>query len=248
MNILILEDEEVAARNLVRMLQKVAPQATILACLTSIEKARSWLAKHPVPDLIFLDIHLSDGLSFSVFPTSYPAVPVIFTTAFDQYALRAFELNSIDYLVKPFSEQQLAAALEKYHQRAFTAPPNWNQLQHWLQAKPTDYKTRLHVKKGDQILIVPTEKISYFFRDEYVFLYTLKGQRFLIDRSLDQLAAVLDPQQFYRANRQFLVSIQAIQQIETHFNYKLKLHLQPPAPIQVLVAKDRAKAFKDWIG
>ena len=249
MKLLILEDEEVAARNLERMIRKVAPEVHILAVLKSVEAARKWFSQNPAPELILLDIHLSDGLSFAAFHPDQENIPVIFTTAYDQYALKAFELNSVDYLVKPFSEEQLKRALNKWSLRRQLSPPmDWTAIQQMLQDPKPNYKTRFHVKKGDQILIIQSEQIAFLYRDEYVFLYTLDGKRFLVETSLDQWMEQLNPHTFYRANRQFIVAIPAIQRIETHFNYKLKLHLSPQPPQDVFVAKDRAKAFKDWLG
>jgi len=249
MKLLILEDEEVAARNLERMIRKVAPDIHILAIIKSVEAARKWFNQNPAPELILLDIHLSDGLSFAAFQSGQANIPVIFTTAYDQYALKAFELNSVDYLVKPFSEEQLKRALDKWAQRRqVPGPMDWAAIQQMLQNPKPTYKTRFHVKKGDQILIVSSDQIAFLYRDEYVFLYTLDGKRFLVERSLEQWMELLDPQEFYRANRQFIVAIKAIKRIETHFNYKLKLHLAPKPPKDIFVAKDRAKAFKNWLG
>ncbi|MEM1218673.1 MAG: LytTR family DNA-binding domain-containing protein, partial [Bacteroidota bacterium] len=243
MKLLILEDEEVAARNLHRMLRRVAPEVHILDTLKSVEAARQWFRQHAPPDLILLDIHLSDGLSFAAFQSGQENIPVIFTTAYDQYALKAFELNSVDYLVKPFSEHQLRRALDKWSQRRrAVAPTNWTAIQQMLQNPQSFYKTRFHVKKGDQILIVQSEQIAFLYRDEYVFLYTLEGKRFLVELSLDYWMDQLNPHTFYRANRQFIVNIQAIERIETHFNYKLKLHVTPQPPQAIFVAKDRARA------
>ena len=151
MKILILEDEEVAARNLERMIRKVAPEAHILAILKSVEAARKWFSQNPTPELILLDIHLSDGLSFAAFQSGQANIPVIFTTAYDEYALKAFELNSIDYLVKPFSEEQLRRALDKWTQRRLDSPTmNWDSIRELLQTSGPTYKTRFHVKKGER--------------------------------------------------------------------------------------------------
>ncbi len=249
MKLLILEDEEVAARNLERMIRKVAPEVHILAIIKSVEADRKWFSQNPAPELILLDIHLSDGLSFAAFHPDQENIPVIFATAYDQYALKAFELNSVDYLVKPFSEEQLKRALDKWSRRhQVPGLIDWAAIQQMLQNPKPPHKTRFHVKKGDQILIVPSDQIAFLYRDEYVFLYTFDGKRFLVERSLEQWMEQLDPQTFYRANRQFIVAIKAIQRIETHFNYKLKLHLSPPPPKDIFVAKDRAKAFKNWLG
>ena len=250
MKVLIIEDEAIAYRNLERMLQKSPFDIEIIGWKQSVEKAKKWLATSPSLDLIFLDIQLGDGLSFSIFEEQTIDCPIIFTTAFDNYALQAFEFNSIDYLLKPFSQQKLNAALTKLSKRISSNTLSQKQLlllMQQIQDKPK-FKDRFHVKKGSQLFVIKTTDIAWIYRDDYVFIMTKNKRKHLIDYSLDQLIDLLDPASFYRLNRQFIVHLDAIERIDTFFNYKLKISLQPAAPIDVFVAKDRAKAFKDWLG
>ena len=250
MKVLIIEDEAIAYRNLERMLQKSPFVIEIIGWIQSVEKAKEWLANSPSLDLIFLDIQLGDGLSFSIFEDQPIDCPIIFTTAFDTYALQAFELNSIDYLLKPFSQQKLEAALTKLSKRISSNAVSQEQLLLLMQQiqNKTKFKDRFHVKKGSQLIVIKTTEIAWIYRDDYVFIMTKNKRKYLIDYSLDQLIDLLDPTSFYRLNRQFIANLDAIEKIHTFFNYKLKITLQPTAPIDVFVAKDRVKAFKDWLG
>lgn len=251
MKVLIIEDEATAYRNLERMLRQSTFSIEILDWLQSVEQAKVWLNEQPTPELIFLDVQLGDGLSFSIFENNQLDCPIIFTTAYDEYAFKAFELNSIDYLLKPFSQEKLNTALTKFQNRTTSNLVSRAQLKSMIQQMqvglPT-YKERFHVKKGKQLLIIKTEDIAWFFRDEYVFLMTHSGQKYIIDYSLDQIYELLDPNNFYRINRQFIAHVDAIARIETFFNHKLKITLKPMASIDVFVAKDRVRAFKDWLG
>jgi len=251
MKVVIIEDEAIAYRNLERMLKASSFDINILAWLQSVEQAIQWLKNNPIPDLMFLDVQLGDGLSFAIFENQLVNCPVIFTTAYDEYALKAFELNSIDYLLKPFGQEKLNTALTKFKNRI--TPPLLLQEQllsmiQQIQSGQNNYKERFHVKKGSQLFVIKTEDIAWFYRDEYVFLMTQSKQKYIVDYSLDQLMEKLNPKYFYRLNRQFIVHLDAIVRMETFFNYKLKITLNPPAVIDVFVAKDKTKAFKDWLG
>lgn len=250
MKILIIEDEAIAYRNLKRMLQKSPFDIEIIGWLQSVEKAKEWLANSSSIDLIFLDIQLGDGLSFSIFEDQPIDCPIIFTTAFDTYALKAFELNSIDYLLKPFSQKKLDAALTKLSKRISSKAISQDQLFLLMQQlkDKTKFKNRFHVKRGSQLIVIKTTDIAWIYRDDYVFIMTKNKRKYLIDYSLDHLIELLDPASFYRLNRQFIAHLDAIKRIDTFFNYKLKITLKPSAPIDVFVAKDRAKSFKDWLG
>ena len=251
MKVIIIEDEAIAYRNLERMLKESDFDFEILEWLQSVETAKKWLSNNSTPDLIFLDVQLGDGLSFSIFENQPVDCPIIFTTAYDDYALKAFELNSIDYLLKPFSQEQLNNAITKFENRTSKLLIPQSQLllmMQQMQVGVPNFKERFHVKKGSQLFVIKTQDIAWFYRDEYVFLMTHSKQKYIIDYSLDQLIEKLDPKYFYRLNRQFIVHIDAISRIETFFNYKLKITLKPEPEVDVFVAKDRVKVFKDWLG
>ena len=250
-SVLIIEDEQVAYKNLERMLKANPESIEVIGWCQSVEQAKKWLKENPLPSLIFLDIQLGDGLSFSIFQNQNIECPIIFSTAYDEYALKAFELNSIDYLLKPFSQKKLNNALAKFKQRTSQLLFSQQQLMAMMQQMQTptkEYKDRFHVKKGSRLVVIKTEDIAWFQRGDYVFLMTHSGQKFHLDYSLDQIYDTINPKQFYRLNRQFIAHIDAIQKIETFFNYKLKITLKPTTDSEVFVAKDNAKVFKEWLG
>lgn len=249
--ILIIEDEAVAYRNLKRMLDANGETINIVAWLQSVEASIAWLDNNAFPDLIFLDVQMGDGLSFSIFKDRTLNCPIIFSTAYDEYALKAFELNSIDYLLKPFSQKQLDKAIAKYKQRTIQPMLSQKQLMammQQMQAGTWEYKDRFHIKKGTRLIIIKTKDIAWFQRTDYVFLMTHSNQKFVLDYSLDQIQEWLNPKSFYRLNRQFIGNIDAIQKIETFFNYKLKITLNPSPQQDVFVAKDNVRVFKNWLG
>lgn len=253
MKILVLEDEYPAAERLLHLLRQAAPAAEVLAVLKSVAAARQWLAAHPAPDLILSDIQLSDGLSFEVFEGLVLASPIVFTTAYDEYALKAFRVRSIDYLLKPVKLADLQTALARFHElrAGFSAPESAQRLERLLDSLPLanpPYKTRFLVTSGAQLLPLSTEQVAYFAtRHELTTLVARDGRRFVLDYSLEQLERRLDPQQFFRANRQLLVHLSAVHRLHPHFNGKLKLDLQPAAPDEVLVSRGKATSFTAWL-
>ncbi|WP_400190190.1 LytR/AlgR family response regulator transcription factor [Hymenobacter sp. B81] len=254
MNILLLEDEYPAAERLQRLLAQAAPQAHVVAQLDTVAGAVQWLTAQPAPDLILADIHLADGLSLDVFDQLVVGSPVIFTTAYDAYALRAFKANSIDYLLKPIKLAELQAALHKLSQwRGAAAPaPMAQRLEHLVDSLPPrpgrTPKTRFLVRHGEQLLPVRAQEAAWFqSRHETVTLVTHAGQRYLIDYTLEQLEQLLDSQQFFRLNRQFLAQLPAVQRLHPWFNGKLKLDLAPAPAEEVLVSREKAAALKSWL-
>ncbi len=250
-NILVIEDEEAAFNMIKRMLSDSELDISLVARLKSVKESIKWLKKEEQPDLILLDIQLGDGLSFKIFESVEIDCAIIFTTAFDQYALKAFELHSIDYLLKPFSQEQLDNALKKYQR--WNLPHiglrgNMHQLIEQYANRSFSYKERFHVKKGKRIYIIKCEDIAWFCKGEYVYLMTTRGDKFYLDYTLDQIINDINPKQFYRINRQVIANIEAITRIDTHFNYKLKITLSPTLNEEVFVAKDKAKRFKEWLG
>jgi DNA-binding LytR/AlgR family response regulator len=253
MNIFILEDEAPALRRITKLVQEILPQAVITHTADSVSEALQLLNGKPEPDLILADIQLADGLSFDLFEQTMLSCPVIFTTAFDEYAIRAFKLNSIDYLLKPIDREALNTALEKYH-RLFKSgnngvpAPQWQEIIRQLRSGNTTYKNRFLVTKGAQLLPVAADEIAWFVtEDRLVFLHTFQNQRYICDHTLDELETLLNPEQFYRANRQFIIGIKTVKGAENGFNGKLHLHLHPAPSEQVIVSREKAVQFKDWL-
>ncbi|GAB3549500.1 LytTR family DNA-binding domain-containing protein [Spirosoma fluminis] len=257
MNVLLIEDEELAARRLSKLLVEIDPDIQIVNTLASVETAVDYLQTNPALDLIFMDIELADGQSFEIFEQTTVSAPVIFTTSYDEYAIKAFKVNSIDYLLKPIKQPELAASLQKHHQlnRKPEAPPIQvvaiDALVHQLrqQSQATEYRSRFLVRYLSQWLPIEVTDIAYFQAEERVTLFrTRSGQRYTVDYKLDELETMLDPALFFRINRQFLTNINSIQQIHSYFNHKLKLTLQPAPTGEVLVSRERATDFKKWMG
>ncbi|GAA4053657.1 LytTR family DNA-binding domain-containing protein [Hymenobacter glaciei] len=256
---LIVEDEPLAARRLADMLARQPEPLEILGTAESVAQAVA-LLRETTPDVLFLDIHLADGLSFEIFEQVAVRCPVIFTTAYDQYALQAFKVNSVDYLLKPIDADELAAALAKLRQRlpaATPAPPAFDpallaQLMHQMQqaAPPAaSYKTQFVVRVGEHLKVVPLDQIAYFFSlEKATFLQTVEGRKFVVDYTMDQLEGLLDPRRFFRLNRAYLTQQSAIQDIIHYTNSRLQTVLKPTAPdAQVLVSREKVNVFKSWL-
>ncbi|WP_077921036.1 LytTR family DNA-binding domain-containing protein [Spirosoma sp. 209] len=251
MNVVIIEDEDRTARQLERLIHKYDPSITILTQLPSVREALAWFRQHPQPDLAFMDIHLEDGLAFSLFEQMNLTVPVIFTTAYEEYTIRAFKVNSIDYLLKPVDYAELTAALDKF-KTVRTAPrlPDLQALVELMQRpRAAAYKERFMISIGTKIRSVEVAELAYFVSEEKAtFLVTREGQHLPVEYSLDQLAGLLNPDQFFRVNRQFLVARPAIQTIQAYSAGKLRLDLTPPSRQEIFVSMSRLSEFKDWLG
>lgn len=253
MDILLVEDEPLAVQKLTMLLQEVAPQTNIVGQTDGIESSVEWLRTHPAPDLILMDIELSDGQSFDIFNQTDVISPVIFTTSYDEYAIQAFRVNSVDYLLKPIKSVDLERALQKYERLNRPASPTLDitrlvqELQR--QNQPREYRNRFLVKQGQRLLPVETENIAYFYvEDGLTFFITYDRGKYVVDYTLEELEQMLDPKAFMRANRQFILGVRAVTQIHTHFNGKLKLNLQPTTDKEVMVSRERVNDFKDWLG
>ncbi len=253
MKALILEDEAGAAQNLLDLLHEVDAGIEVMAILESVREAVAWLGKHPAPDLGFFDIRLADGESFEVFEKSQVEFPVIFITAFDEYALKAFKVNSIDYLLKPVDKKALEAAMEKYrnlyHQKGPYDKQNiQNTIREVRLQEEKRYKKSFLVYVKDQIIPVSVDQIAYFFLDhEMVYCVTNQHKKYIMDQALDKIGSQLDPEVFFRANRQYIVSRLAVRSVVQHFNRKLKLQLSPPPEEEVLISKTKSAVFKRWL-
>ena len=242
-NILIIEDEHIAAQHLGRLIAELLPDAHILATLQSIEESVEYLQQHSTPDLILLDIHLADGLSFRIFDHVHPHCPIIFTTAYDQYALQAFKVNSIDYLLKPINRDDLQRALDKLHTLATPTPSQLAALGDTLH----HYRTHFLVPMRDKLIPVPIDQIAcLYLEDKITRAILLDGHHQIIDRPLDSIMEQLDPSHFFRANRQYIVAHHAIREIAFWPISKLALTLCVPTPDRIIISKARVSEFKQW--
>jgi DNA-binding LytR/AlgR family response regulator len=258
MKILIIEDEELAIEKLSNTLRAVEQKPEIVGVTTSIESSVDWLTRHERPDVILMDIELSDGQSFEIFNQVEVSSPVIFTTSYDEYAIKAFKVNSIDYLLKPIEEEDLKAALDKYRrlQTAF-APGHTpaievrNLVQELKnQLKVRGYRSRFLVRHGQQLISVEVNDIAYFFAEGRLsYFVTWNKRKYVVDYTLEEIEEMMDPQGFFRAARGYLVHINSVQQIHNFFNGKLKIELKPAAEKDdVVVSREKAGAFKEWMG
>jgi len=249
MNVLIIEDEESAFENLKRILRDIDSEINIVFWLQSVEQSIHWFKTNDSPDLIFLDIQLSDDVSFKIFESVEVTAPIVFTTAFDEYAIKAFELNSIDYILKPISRNSIEKSITKYKSSINRIPKSYNNFIQDLKSVSIhlSYKERFLVNKADELLIVPTANIAYFFKDNDTYIVLQNGDRYAVKFTLDELIHLLDPSQFYRINRQMIVSIHAISKITLWFKGKLKLRLIPAFDEPVFVSREGATKFKAWM-
>jgi len=249
MNLLIVENERPAAERLSRMVKNADKGIKILGIAETVEEAINRLQDSPLPDLILMDIQLDDGLCFEIFETINVDIPVIFTTAYDEYTLRAFKVNSIDYLLKPVDEELLKAALAKHRKLYPDRDPLRNDFRQIMNEFKHQYKSRFLIKIGEKYRSVTTREISHFYISERsVFLSDLQSRGYGIDYSLDQLQGILDPRRFYRINRECIINIDAIDQIHTYSTSRLKLALKNEKENDLfIVSRDKVAEFKRWI-
>lgn len=249
MKTLIIEDETAAAINLEALLRKVEPSLQIEAVLESVGESVEWLSSHPMPDLIFMDIHLADGESFRIFDRVEIDCPIIFTTAYDQYALEAFKVNSIDYLLKPITQNDLQRALDKLHRLSVTERRSISERVTSLAAEASKASQNVFlIQVRDRIRPLKFEEAAYFYTsDERVTVHTLSGEVLAMDKTLETLSATLPENDFFRANRQFIVSRGAIRDISVWFGSRLALNLILDTPERIIISKARVPRFKQWL-
>jgi DNA-binding LytR/AlgR family response regulator len=252
MKVIIIEDEKPAAEKLAKALLKCNAAMQVLAVLASVKSAVEWLNQHTSPELIFMDIELTDGLSFKIFEQVNVNCPVIFTTAYDEYWQEAFEHNSLDYLLKPIKQDKLEAALNKYEKLKQHFTFNYRQLNNWQPAsgasKDGEHKKRFLVKRGTDYISIKTSDIAYFYAaQKLVCLVDSNAQKFILDQSLTDLEKQLDPAQFYRVNRKYLVNLNAIKRIKTYPKSKLQLEIQPAPAEEIIISQENAGEFKKWM-
>jgi len=257
MRIFIVEDEELAVKKLQKTLQAIGADLEVVGTADSIAASVEWLQSNPKPDLILMDIELADGQSFEIFNLTDVKSPVIFTTSYDEYALKAFKVNSVDYLLKPVQKDELESAISKFRQMKETfrgeKPADTQitalvkELQQTLQHK--EYRKRFLVKHAQKLLSIEMDRIAYFFSDDRLnFFKTFDDKKYVIDYTMDEIENMLDPDQYFRINRAFMVSIKCIDQIHDYFGNRLKLNLKPTIDKEALVSREKVTQFKDWMG
>jgi len=251
MNIVIIEDEPQAAQRLETVLKELEPHCAILAKIDSVKRSIQWLAENAMPDLIFMDIQLADGLSFEIFDKHEVKSPVIFTTAYNEYALKAFKVNSIDYILKPVDKDELKAAIEKFRRLTGSTVSQSKIIEsigHAMQMLTRKYKERFMIKVGEHLKTIDVDNILYFYSQEKAtFCHTTEGRNFIIDFTLEQLEEMLDPAKYFRINRKYFVRSNALQDIISYTNSRLKLNLKGSQDNDVIVARERVQEFKDWL-
>ena len=250
MKALIIEDEIMAAKTLQKLLGEVSPKTEIIAVLESIEDSVAWIEENPMPDLMFMDVHLADGSSFAIFDQVDITCPVIFTTAYDEYALKAFEVNSIDYLLKPISKEALERAMRKYRMLdQGLQNDNSSNIEALLTqlTQKNSYRRCFLLPERDKLVPLPTANIAYaYIEAKTVKLVSMEHKEYYLTQTLDDLMAQLDPKEFFRANRQFVISRSAVKDVSVWFGNKLAINLIMDTPEKIIVSKARVAEFKHW--
>ena len=258
MKVLIIEDEELAVKKLRKTLNAVDESAEVVGVADSIRSSVNWLQNNPSPDLILMDIELCDGQSFEIFDKVEVKSTVIFTTSYDEFALKAFKVNSVDYLLKPVQKDDLHVAIEKYKKlktlyKDANESPVFNienlvkELQQKMQGK--EYRKRFLVKQAQKLVSIETDQIAYFYSDGRLnFFKTYDNRKFVVDYTMDELNDMLDPEKYFRISRSFYVSINSVDQIHDYFGNRLMLYLKPQVDKEALVSRERVSDFKRWLG
>jgi DNA-binding LytR/AlgR family response regulator len=251
MKILIIEDEKLAAERLQKMLSELPITIEVVGIVRSIDKGKTWLKENSLPDLILSDIQLLDGLSFEIFKANPVSCPVVFTTAFDQYALQAFEVNGLDYILKPIQSEKLQLALEKAQKSTkptLISTEDLDTLADMIENRKKKYKSRFLVKLGQKIKSIPVEQIAYFFTDnKLTFLMTSNKEKFPLDNSLDELETLLDPELFFRANRKYMITLDAVKEIHPYFKGRILIELLPEVEEDIVVSSEKTPSMKAWL-
>ena len=248
MNILIIEDEPQAAQRVEKLVAAIVPDAKIVGILDSVKSSVLWFIANPSPDLVIMDIQLADGISFQIFEQCQVKSPVIFTTAYDAYALKAFKVNSIDYILKPVDADELKSAVQKY--KLLNAAPEkmLKSIGYAVQMLAKKYKERFVIKVGEHLKSIEANDILFFFSlEKTTFAQTADGRKHILDFTMDQLDGLLDTSKFFRINRKYLVNVKSIQDMISHSNSRLKLILKTGDDPDVIVARERVQEFKDWL-
>ncbi|MBC7902125.1 MAG: response regulator transcription factor [Gemmatimonadaceae bacterium] len=259
MKILIVEDEELAVKKIRKTLESVDDTAKVVGVTDSIESTVNWLEENEAPDLILMDIELSDGQSFEIFTRTEVKSAVVFTTSYDEYALKAFKVNSIDYLLKPIQKEDLESALNKYKKvknlYSADAPTageiNMDALVKELRSKlqPKEFRKRFLVKHAQKLVSIEIEEIAYFFSDGRLnFFKTYDNKKFVVDYTMDELEEMLDPERYFRISRSFYISVDSVDQIHEYFGNRLLLTLKPVVDKEAIISREKVTDFKKWMG
>jgi DNA-binding LytR/AlgR family response regulator len=264
MNVLLVEDEPLAVKKLIRLLEEVAFDVKVVGTAGSIRAAVEWLESNPAPDLIFLDIELSDGQSFEIFQRTRVKSPIIFVTSYDEFALQAFKVNSVDYLLKPVQKEDLANSIAKYRELKAQYSRDSNPISASIEslllslvggelaetpAGKKEYRSRFLVKHLQKYVTVEVADIAYFWSEGRInFFKTRAGQKHLVEYTMEEIEGMLDPRDWFRVSRQYIVSVPSVAEIHPFFNNRLKLHLTPKEPEEVTVSRERVADFKVWMG
>lgn len=250
MKVIVIEDEKLAAERLVDMIHQYDQTIEVVATLDSIKRTVEWFENNEHPDLAFFDIQLSDGLSFEIFERTIIDSPVIFTTAYNEYAVRAFKVNSVDYLLKPIDNDELSAAIDKFKknysgQEVVQQQQVFDKVLHLL---TNNHKQRFVIKVGEHIRSVAVENILYFYSlEKATFIHTIDDHNYVIDYSLEQVENLVDPARFFKINRKYMITINATEDIITYSNSRLKIELKQSDDQDVIVAREKVKQFKKWL-
>lgn len=253
MRVIIIEDEFSAIKNMQAILKEIDEEIKIIACLESVEESIDWIKENEAPDIAFMDIQLSDGISFDIFETIEVKFPVIFTTAFNQYAIQAFKLNSVDYILKPIKKADVAFAINKFKKfgKNYTQTVESNFLEmmrNFKSGNQGNFKSALLIKSHNGFIPIAVKELAYFFiKNGIVNAISHNNEKYLVDEKLDDLQKVISDVDFYRANRQCIVSKNSILKASTYFNGRLSLKLKPHFENEVLVSKAKVKSFKAWL-
>lgn len=246
MKVLIIEDEAAATRRLEKLIKEYDPQIDIVKALDSVTSSINWLSGNEHPDLIFMDIQLADGNSFEIFKFVDIKKPVIFITAFDQYAVQAFKVNALDYLLKPIKSHELVQAIEKYKNLSQAGQFNYEEISRLMQKNVPE--RRFLIRFGQQIKVVEMNEAAYFYtRDKITFIVTREGKRFPLDHSLEKLEELLDENRYFRINRQFIIAVDAIEEMYAYSKSRVKVLLNPPSEEDTIVSTERSPHFKKWL-
>jgi DNA-binding LytR/AlgR family response regulator len=250
MKVLIVEDEALAATRLEKLVLELEPTAKVLARLDSVNQTVNWLKSNPLPDLILLDIQLADGISFQIFDEVKVLCPIIFTTAYNEYVLKAFKVNSIDYILKPIDKDELKVALEKFKRLTKPVPQSnlMESIANAMELLTKKYKTRFVVKVGEHLRSIETSEILFFYsQDKTTFAQTAEGRKHILDYSMEQAEEMMDPSQFFRISRKYMVAANAIQDMISYTNSRLRLVLKTSDDKEIIVARERVQEFKSWL-
>ncbi len=245
---IIIEDETIALENLLHHIRLTKEPVSIIATMETVEESVQWLSSNPAPDLIFMDIQLKDGISFSIFEKVKVSVPVIFITAFDNYMVQAFEHTGIEYLLKPINEQELSKAINKYKNLQNHFLNSYDHLREYFAGRDGAKKNRIVVKKGIEFQSIQLDDVAYFFTEQKIsFLITREGKKFLVDKNLKELEEELDLKKFYRANRKFIININYVKSYKAYDKIKIQVELTVPVSEEIIVSQESAVDFRKWI-